>query len=688
VTDLEGLIWILAGIGGLGVAAGLAACCLRLRSPLEFVVAAYILAWAWLVALTLALSPVRLLTHAWLVVGVGVGVVAAVAAWAAAGRPQPPPFRPASDSVLAALRNPAILILAVAVSLGAAYSVALALFTPVNEGDALAYHLARAAFWKQEHGIGYVANAVDVRLNANPPNAEIGQLATMLLSGSDRYVALPQLAAYGVLVLCVAGIARRIGLEAPEALFGALAFATLPVVALQASGALNDLVVASFLAAGVLFALRAGRASLSLLALALGLALGTKLTAVLALPTFALVTAMGRPRREWLGVALAGLAGIVLGSTWYVVNLVETGELDGGLAEAFDQRVDVSFPVVVVNALRLVLDAVDMSGAARPHSAVFPAAAGVLAVLALLRARRSRRQALALFLASAVTASPFFAATVVDLGQRAVFKAWVVLDRPETPPFDDDWELNVDADPVDSWYGPLGALLLVTGPLAIAVLRRRKPLPIVSFGLALAPWALLLTLAATIVWDPWRGRFLVFGVALAAATWGLLLRSRIAAAATAAIGATALALSLANYQGKPTGLGDLWASGDPPPPSVETIWNERRSDAQARLRPRQGEGAVLRYVDDSVPTDAALAVVVRENDFLSPYFGDRFSRHVSLVSPDGGVVPPDAEWLVIAPSTRVRRCTDAWRQEFAHEKGWSIERRIAPDECPALRRGS
>jgi hypothetical protein len=46
-------------------------------------------------------------------------------------------------------------VLAVAVSLGAAYTVALAFFTPVNEGDALAYHLARVAFWRQEHGIGY-----------------------------------------------------------------------------------------------------------------------------------------------------------------------------------------------------------------------------------------------------------------------------------------------------------------------------------------------------------------------------------------------------------------------------------------------------------------------------------------------------------------------------------------------------
>ena len=40
-------------------------------------------------------------------------------------------------------------------------------------------------------------NASDPRLNGNPPGAEIGVLATMLLSGGDRYAALPQVLALG-----------------------------------------------------------------------------------------------------------------------------------------------------------------------------------------------------------------------------------------------------------------------------------------------------------------------------------------------------------------------------------------------------------------------------------------------------------------------------------------------------------
>ena len=78
---------------------------------------------------------------------------------------------------------------------GLAYSAALAVFTPPNEWDAMTYHLARAAFWIQQQAVAYVPESPVVMINAYPPNAEIGALFTMLLSGGDRYVGLVQHAA-------------------------------------------------------------------------------------------------------------------------------------------------------------------------------------------------------------------------------------------------------------------------------------------------------------------------------------------------------------------------------------------------------------------------------------------------------------------------------------------------------------
>ena len=243
MTELPGLVLLVGGLGALAATGALVACCLGLALPVEFVLAAYVLGWTWLVALALVLSPVAA-RHTRL--GAGrhrrrPGRLRCSCGKHGRARHRRP-FAPTLAVLLQALRAPIVLVLAVGIALGAAYSLALALFIPANDGDALAYHLARAAFWKQEHQLGYVANSVDLRLDVNPPNAEIGQLATMALARTDRFVALPQLGAYAVLVLCVAALARRIGLDAREAVFGALVFASLPIVLVQASSALNDLV--------------------------------------------------------------------------------------------------------------------------------------------------------------------------------------------------------------------------------------------------------------------------------------------------------------------------------------------------------------------------------------------------------------------------------------------------------------
>lgn len=666
MTELGGLLLGVAGLGALATTGSLVACCLRLRSPIEFLLAAYLVAWTWLVAVALALSPARWVTRAWLLGGIGAGLLCALAVWLACGRPPAPRFGPALTRAWDALRNPAVLVLAVAVALGTTYIGALAFFTPDNDWDALAYHLARASLWKQQHGLGYIDNADDWRLNLNPPNAEIGQLATMLLSGSDRYTALPQLLAYAALVLCVAGLARRLGLGTRDAMFAALAFATLPVAALQASGALNDLVVASFLTAAAFFALGTGLASLLLVAMAVALAVGTKLTALVALPTLALVAAVGQRPRRWPALAIAGVVGLAAGSAWYMVNSAETGHLDGGAAEVSGQRAELAGVEIATTAMRLGLSFVDMSGAPWPTSLLFLVPACALTVVGLLRLRRVPPQGAALLTAAAVTAGVPAAPLIWELGVRAVYKTGLALGTSDALLAEIGWGLNTKAEPTLAWYGPLAPLLLAIGSAMILVAWRRRGLSAVALGLAAAPWVLLTTLALTIVWDPWRGRFLLFGVALAAATWGVLLRSNALAMATAAIGSTALFLTLAGYEGKPSGLF-----------TEPSIWGNPRWEAQTRL---SGSSEVLRFVEENIPEDSRIGLSLIGDHQIHPYFGPRLSRHISLVPHDGGLPPAEADWLVLAPLTQVRRCRGAWQAEFSHQD-WRVERRVAPDTC-------
>ena len=219
------------------------------------------------------------------------------------------------------------------------YSLAAALFTPQTDFDALSYHLVRAVLWIQQSSISPIGGMTDTRIDEFPPNAEILQGFTMLTSHSVRFVGLVQFTALLVTIAAIYGIGRRLGLRDSLAAFGALLYPTLPVIALQAPSALNDIVVAAFIALAVYFALGRTNGDAVNLVVAAGLLAGVKVTSILALPLILGVPALvhrGRRRLVLLGgVGAAWLAG----SWWYAFNVsAGSGVLgeDGSSAGATD----------------------------------------------------------------------------------------------------------------------------------------------------------------------------------------------------------------------------------------------------------------------------------------------------------------------------------------------------------------
>src|SRR4029079_8445323 len=308
-----------------------------LSSTVGFVLAVYILATAEIVAVSLALSTVRGLTRPALlaVVVVVFGLALCARWWSDRPRPRLAPLGHALRDALDDRAVVALAALAVAVHL---YLLAVALAFPQSLPDTLLYHLPRAALWKQQHAVAYVLDVPDNRIDAFPPVAEIEAAASMILSDGDRYVGLVQVFAVAGACAAIVGIARRLGLSRRAALFGALAFATFTVVALQAPTALNDLVVASLLVVCAYFALGSSRVELGLAATALALGLGAKGTVIYALPVLAAFVLASQPRSRWWSLAGAGAAGLAGGSFWFVLNLVETGDPRGGVT--LDRDVD------------------------------------------------------------------------------------------------------------------------------------------------------------------------------------------------------------------------------------------------------------------------------------------------------------------------------------------------------------
>ncbi|MGH3131054.1 MAG: glycosyltransferase 87 family protein, partial [Gaiellaceae bacterium] len=266
----------------LAVTALLAAFALRLSWP-GTLLAAYLVAQAAVVLLAELLSVVHGIGRTGYLLGEGVLLVAAIGLWHRRGRPRPP--RP--DIPWASLRrHPVVVLLALVVGAALVFQAVLVASVPPNNWDSMLYHLSRAAAWYQSGAVEYHPAATD-RENIFPPNAEIQILYTLVFLGRDTLAALPQLAAEIALLVGIFGVSRRLGFARSASAFAALLFATLSEVALQATTTQNDLVVAAAVVAAAYFILGRSRVDLALAGLAVGLALGTKLTAVFALPVLA-----------------------------------------------------------------------------------------------------------------------------------------------------------------------------------------------------------------------------------------------------------------------------------------------------------------------------------------------------------------------------------------------------------------
>jgi hypothetical protein len=644
----------------------------RVREPPQLLLAAYVVAFVEIVGLTLVLSAFEAVTRQAILIGLAGVLAAAVLVWLTVGAPRPPrvPIR----RVRALGDCPELLVLALGTALGLGYVVALIVATAPNTWDSLSYHLARAALWSQENRIGYLANAYDERINANPPNSEIALTFLLEVGRNEQLTGFVQFAAALAIAVGVFALARKLGLSRRQAAFGGLLVLTLPIVLLQASTTQNDLVAASFLVTATVFVLGDSRREFILAALATALAIGTKIPAAYGLPLLA-ATALVPPSAYRAERFAAVLVGTALGSYWYVVNIVLTGDPLGDLPSEEELVAFLEPTTNVLSTYARVLDAFDLSGAAGMDILVYAGVAVLAAAVVALGSRGSRPRAIRSAVAVAALVLAPFALLAAHYALWRVFaKVHDVLEAPDGELPVQGWESQTIASDSISWFGPLGLLLVIGVGGAAVSLVRRGSLPPVAVVMAAAPLAWLLLLALSLAYDEWQGRFFVYPVALSASLWGLVLPRRAFAVAAVAIAATTAALSLVHFREKPSGLR-LLEAGVP-----SSVWGLERWQTQSVVRMEMGP--VLRFVDARVPRGSVIALALGEDDFGYPPFGEGLDRTVELV-PDGSPVRgvSGAEWLLASPerSTAIDRA--CWRLAFGTSRGWGIFTRSTA-ECP------
>ena len=678
MSALGGLLLLTVGFGALGGTGALVACCLRLRSAVSFVLAAYLIAWTEVVAVAFTLSAGRWVER-WTLIGTYLAILgAAFLAWIASGRPAAPSISKAFRRSLEAAADPLVALPLLTSTGGLLYTLFVTLTTAPNDGDPLAYELTRAAFWRQEHGIVDLG-ATYFPLDYWPPVAETGSLVILTLSGTDKFSGLTQWLAVPMLALAVYGVGRRAGLDRRPALWSASLIPLFPVVITQSWAAFTDLVFSSFAVAGVYFGIGGLGIELVTFGLAIGLAVGTKYLGPILAPLFLLILAFAQPVSRWPAVAATALGGAGVASLWYLRTQLAEGDPVGNDGSGIQSR---EIAPIVTTFSRLSAEIFDLSGAYGRDIWLFSLVALVLVGVGLARRLQMRGGGQGLWIAAGVVAVTPHAVALVGRGYAyGGLKLGEALGRADLVDQLRDWEPSEVPDGAFSWFGPVGALMVVGGiPVAVWQIRRHS-ITRVALVLAAAPIVAIGLVSITISYQNHQGRYFVAALALCASTWGgFALTYRPVGAAIAILAAVTAGLCLVNSLGKPSGVGVL--RGDP----RSSVWTLPRWEQQGILRstpPERDEVMTMRLVEERVPVNASIGVSLAHNSLVFPYFGADLGRTLTIVDEED-VLPPGIEWLVASPGRRLTGCRDAWQRERLGPYGWSVWRRSGPDTCSAV----
>jgi hypothetical protein len=517
----------------------------------------------------------------------------------------------------------------------------LVLWVAPHTWDSMTYHLTRMAYYIQQGNL----SAYDANYWAqvvHPKNATVMLAFSYVASGgNENLTQIVQFSAYWISAAAVYGISRTIGHGRPASMLSALTFGLLISCIMESTTAQNDLVLAALSAAALYFLFRATqRRHIRLLlpsTLALGMGIGVKESALLVVPSFALVAVylllrwdprdVRGGRRPLSVFALLMVAGICLFTlpSGYLDNVSLFGHPLGPESVRHEHSFEGRSAEEILregskNSLRYALDFLSLDGL--PHSPV------------VTRSQLSFRSALVSGLQG----------TGIDLTDDRGARVPFAVSR--MPSGHEDF----------SYWGILGFSLVW-----IMVVLQLVGIPRSGTGRVLAGAALLFFLVQCFAgpYDPWRGRYFTACAVFASPVVGYCLRW-----VRTKPGWIYLALVFA------LGCFSALSSVLLRPVDLElTPWVREQSAHSLLKRSRLQQLTTnnrlvyepLTRLEEIIPPTAEVAVCLGPNVYEYPLFGEGLTRKLTPVSSfRTGLksIPEDAGYLLFIPDYIVPRETD------------------------------
>ena len=261
-----------------------------------------------------------------------------------------------------------LLVLAVGFAVVIGVSVFLAGFMPVTSADAYAYHIARSAFWAANGSLNHFITA-DSRNLMLPINSEI--LYTWIILFTKKLVWFGFVTFAGFILLILSLYNMMSGFSVRRKLWVIFILTSFPAVIANITNTETDIIIAGLISASLfLFWLGAKENRIIpvvMSALAYALAIGTKTTALLAIPAtgFAMLAISMyyknyKPLLKFVGFAAVNF--LVFSSYNYILNFVNYGNISGSYAFISAHQNPFGIKAVPANFIKNMFMFVDFTG--------------------------------------------------------------------------------------------------------------------------------------------------------------------------------------------------------------------------------------------------------------------------------------------------------------------------------------
>lgn len=488
------------------------------------------------------------------------------------------------------------------------FNAFLIIKVPPNNWDSMTCHLSRVGYWLQ-NGSLYPWPTHSILQTVYPINAQGLIYWSVLFSRSEIFAGFIQWFAAIFSMLSIYGLSRFFNFTRPQGLFAAFIWGTFNEIILQSTTTQNHLVASTFFLTAVylLYQGLVARDSklLALSALSIGLALGTHQLALFMLPGLAItlsilaVVQRGMYRNNILKwSALSLFMFLSIGGYMYAMNYCIHQHPLGPrrLTATITNNLTIadSLKSLALNSLRYVYQSIDFSGLPTP----------IVWKLTQIKGW---------------VGDTIFNALSIPIADKGTTFTGSGFNLYARAPLQED----------SAWFGPL-VFLLLWPAVIYQCWTGLKNKDIFRLGLLIICTSLLVCLSVFRGgWTPFQGRYFVPAVSLCAVFIApLYSKNRHTRLLLLLIILLALSVS---------GRTTLFNESKPVLGS-NTIWNLDRNQMRSLMNPVMND--VLTMIDNHVPSNAAMGIIMGGNDWDYPLFGQRFGRTIIPIFPPDSLNDP------------------------------------------------